>query len=136
MSTARRRRLTKPGDVLLVAIPQNLPPGVEQQGVRPVVVVATPAQLGPQRFPVVVIVPLTKATGPWAASNPTLYPRLTAGQGGLPLDSTALIDHVQAVDATRVIKRLGALEGEALAPITTGLEKMFAFSGTAEGGAA
>lgn len=127
MSEVRRRRLTKPGDVLLAQIAQNLPPGVEQQGVRPVVVVAAPAHLGPQRFPIVVIVPLTKATGSWAESNPILYPRLRAGQGGLPLDSTAMIDHVQAVDATRVLKRYGTLENEAFAPIKTGLEKMFDF---------
>lgn len=124
MSEVRRRRLARPGDVLLAQIAHNLPPGVEQQGVRPVVVVAAPAHLGPQRFPIVVIVPLTRATG---SCNPTLYPRLAAGQGGLPLDSTAMIDHVQAVDATRVLKRYGTLENEAFAAIKTGLEKMFDF---------
>lgn len=127
MSKTPRRRLAEPGDVLLAAIAQNVPPGVEQQGVRPVVVVGVPARLGPQRFPVIVIVPLTKASGPWVEINPTLYPRLTAGQGGLPLESTALIDHVQAVDATRVLKRYGTLEADAFRPILEGLEKMLGF---------
>ena len=129
MSQTRKRRLVQPGDVLLAQIAQNVPAGVEQQGTRPVVVVASPAALGPQRFAVVVIVPLTKATGEWVDNNPTLYPRLAAGQGGLPLNSTALIDHVQAVDATRVLKRYGTLDQEAYATIRTGLEQMFGFEG-------
>lgn len=127
MSRGRKRRLAAPGDVLLVEIAQNVPPGVEQQGARPVVVVASPAALGPQRFAVIVIVPLTKATGGWARDNPTLYPRLAAGQGGLPLESTVLIDHVQAVDATRALKRYGTLHADAYRPIQTGLEQMFGF---------
>jgi mRNA interferase MazF len=129
--SATRRRRVKPGDVLLAQIAQNLPPGSEQQGTRPVVVVAAPAQLGPQRFDVLVIVPLTRATGAWADNNPALYPRLTAGQGGLPLSSTAMIDHVQAIDAARVLKRYGTLEGEAFTAIRTGLEKLFEFQGSA-----
>ena len=129
MSQTRKRRLVQPGDVLLAQIAENVPPGVEQQGTRPVVVVASPAALGPQRFGVVVIVPLTTATGAWVDGNPTLYPRLAAGQGGLPLSSTALVDHVQAVDATRVLKRYGTLDQEAYAPIKTGLEQMFGFGG-------
>jgi mRNA interferase MazF len=127
VSTTRRRRFAKPGDVLLAQIPENVPPGNEQQGTRPVVVVATPSHLGPQRFAALVIVPMTKTTGSWAESNPTLYPRLEAGQGGLPSSSTAMIDHVQAIDATRVLKQYGTLEDETFNLIKTGLQKMFAF---------
>ncbi len=117
----------RPGAVLLVRIADNVPPGVEQQGVRPVVVVAVPEETGPQRFPVLVVVPLTKAAGHWADLNPTLYPRLKAGQGGLNLDSTAMIDHVQAVDETRIIKGFGILKPDELRPIKAGLEQMFSF---------
>lgn len=127
MSETRRRRPVGPGDILLAQIARNLPPGTEQQGTRPVVVVAAPARLGPQRFDVVIIVPLTKATGAWAANNPTLYPRLAPGQGGLPLASTALIDHVQALDAKRVLKRYGTLSDKAFSPLRIGLEVMFGF---------
>lgn len=127
MSKTRRRRAPKVGDVLLVQIAENVPPGVEQQGARPAVVVATPGSTGPQRVGVLVIVPLTTATGQWIRSNPTLYPRLSAGQGGLNLDTTAMIDHVQAVDAARVSKFFGTLTLDEFAPIKNGLEQMFGF---------
>ena len=115
------------GDVLFAAIPENVPPGVEQQGLHPAVVVATPSNTGPQRFNVLTIVPLTTATGPWIRGNPTLYPHLSAGQGGLNMDTTAMIDHVQAIDVTRVQKVYGTLTLDEFAPIKTGLEQMFRF---------
>ena len=68
--------------------------------------------------------PFTTALGSWAKGNPTLYPRLAAGQGGLPLESTAMIDHVQAVDASRVLKRYGTLSQRAFEQIETGLEQL------------
>lgn len=110
-------------------IPDNSPPGVEQQGTRPVIVVAVPERVGPQRFPVLVVVPLTRSTGAWVAANPTLYPRLKAGQGGISVDSTAMLDHVQAVGSARVIKGYGYLKADELEPIQAGLEKMFDFAG-------
>lgn len=127
MSRTRRRRLTRVGDVLFAAIPENVPPGVEQQGPHPAVVVATPASVGPQRYNVLVIVPLTTAKGQWIRNNPTLYPYLSAGQGGLNMDTTAMIDHVQAIDDTRVQKVFGTLSLDEFAPIRTGLEQMFGF---------
>lgn len=127
MSKARRRRLPKVGDVLFAAIPENMPPGVEQQGPHPAVVVATPSSTGPQRFNILVIVPLTTATGLWIRGNPTLYPRLSAGQGGLNMDTTAMIDHVQAIDATRVQKVYGTLTLDEFGPIRIGLEQIFGF---------
>lgn len=127
--TQRRGKTLRPGAVLLAQIADNLPPGSELQGTRPVIVVAVPEQIGPQRFPVLVVVPLTKATGRWVERNPVLYPRFKAGQGGLSLDSTALIDHVQAVDRTRVIKGYGYLTADEFAPIKVGLERMLAANG-------
>ena len=128
---SRTRRPVSPGDVLLARIAENVPPGHEQQGTRPVVVIASPSEIGPQRFPVVVVVPLTRAYGAWAKANPLLYPRLAAGQGGLPVESTALVDHVQAVDATRVLKRYGTLDDETSAPIRRGLERLLGFGSDA-----
>lgn len=126
--TQRKAPPLQRGAVLLARIADNVPPGVEQQGTRPVVVVAVPDQVGPLRFALLVVVPLTKAAGSWAKNNPTLYPRLKAGQGGLNLDSTALIDQVQAVDASRIIKGYGYLKPDEFGPIQTGLEKMFSFA--------
>lgn len=125
-----RERPVRPGDVLLAAIAENIPPGSEQQGARPVVVVANPAtSTGPQRFDVIVIVPLTTATGPWATANPVLYPPLEPGQGGLPQRSTALLDHIQALDVKRVRKFYGSLDADGYQPIAHGLEQMFDFDG-------
>ena len=118
----------RPGAVLLIKIADNVPPGVEQQGTRPAVVVAVPEDVGPLRFALLVVVPLTKATGDWTTRNPTLYPRLAAGQGGLPLASTALVDQVQAVDKTRVVKGYGYLNPDEFTPIRAGLEQMFGLS--------
>lgn len=113
--------------MLFVEIAENVPLGVEQQGTRPVVVVATPASTGPQRSNVLVVVPLTTATGRWIRDNPTLYPHLSAGQGGLNLATTAMIDHVQAVDAMRVQEFFGTLTLDEFTPIRTGIEQMFGF---------
>lgn len=120
------RRLAQAGDVLLAALAQNVPPGTEQQGTRPVIVIANPGRLGPQRFPVIVIVPLTTATGKWAEANPTLYPTLPAGAGGLPARSTVLLDQIQAVDATRVRKYFGTLEPVEYATLRQGIVQMLA----------
>ena len=87
---------------------------------------ANPVISGPQRFPVIVIVPLTTATGSWAEANPTLYPTLSAGAGGLPQSSTVLLDQIQAVDATRVRKYFGTLEPEEYATLRQGIVKMLA----------
>ena len=42
-------------DVLLIALPQNLPPGHEQQGPRPAIVVGLPHQLGKPRYPMLLV---------------------------------------------------------------------------------
>lgn len=125
MSTPRKRRRVRTGDVLLIDIAENVPPGREQEGRRPAVVVATPSAVGPQRFDVLVVVPLTTATGQWFRDNPTLYPYLGTGQGGLNQDAVAMIDHVQAVDAARIQKFFGAMSDMEFAPIKAGLERMF-----------
>lgn len=127
MTPARKRRRVTPGDVLLVDIAENVPPGREQEGRRPTIVVATPSSVGPQRFDVLVVVPLTTATGQWFRDNPTLYPYLGAGQAGLNRDAVAMIDHIQAVDAARIQKFIGTLSNDEFAPIRTGLERMFKF---------
>lgn len=115
-----------PGDVLVVALGEHVPPGHEQGGTRPVVVVGIPERLGNARFRMVVIVPLTTQTGDWARQSPELYPRLPAGSGNIPADSTVLLDNLRSVDASRLRRRLGALSKEAFAAIRSGLEAILA----------
>jgi mRNA interferase MazF len=70
----------------------RLPPGHEQQGGRPVLLVGVPSKLGPARFPMLIVAPVTSDRDqPWAQSAPTLYPRLEVGVGGLPRSSLVLL---------------------------------------------
>lgn len=114
-------KLPAPGDIYLASVPQRVPPGHEQHGLRPVVVIARP---NGSRFPMVVAVPLTSQHGAWQAATPQLYPVIEAGKGGLTLDSVALLDHVQGIDERRLQRRMGALSGDAFQPIWEGLRQM------------
>ena len=115
------------GDVLTVSIPERIPQGHEQEGVRPAVVVGLPDRLGPGRFPVVVIVPFTSYRGQeWVDAAPERYPRLDAGVAGLRSPSVALLDQVLALDLRRLQKRRGHLSDEQYEAIRTGLERMSA----------
>jgi mRNA interferase MazF len=96
-----------PGDVVMVAFPSHSPGGREQEGTRPAIVAGQAR--GPLRFPLVFVVPLTTAGGPWQAAAPATYPILPAGAAGLPRDSVALTDQLRAVDRGRVLRYLGAL---------------------------
>ncbi|MBC7341175.1 MAG: type II toxin-antitoxin system PemK/MazF family toxin [Clostridia bacterium] len=112
-----------PGDILLIALPSQYPHGHEQEGTRPAVAVGIPQ--GPVRYPVVIVVPLTTQSGPWAKKNPSLYQTLPPGTGGLPRVSTALVDQVRAVDIRRVRAYLGTLEEAAFKPIRDSLLRLF-----------
>lgn len=113
------RALVEPGDVLVAALPEQVPGGHEQEGTRPVVVVGVPPE--PARDPVVIVVPLTAHEGPWADANPVTYPRLGVGAGGLTAKSTVLLDQVRSLDAQRVQEYLGTLSTGDLSRIRSGL---------------
>ncbi len=105
----------------MASVPERVPPGHEQHGYRPVVIVARPAGA---RFPMVVAVPLTSQRGPWQAAAPELYPILPAGAGGLPVDSVALLDHILGIDERRLHRLLGHLTSEDFTSIRSSLDKM------------
>lgn len=114
------------GDVVLAVFPQHIPPGHEQEGPRPAVVVGLPDALGLVRFPLIVIVPLTRDQGqPWAARNPLVYPRLPAGTSGISVASLALLDQVRAVTVWRITRHLGTLSPSVYRPIQDGLHRIF-----------
>lgn len=133
-----RKQMTRPaalalGDVLTVSIPERVPPGHEQEGVRPAVVVGLPDRLGPGRFPVVVIVPFTSYRGQaWVDAAPERYPRLDAGVAGLRSPSVALLDQVLALDLRRLQKRRGHLSAEQYEAVRSGLGRISAAAETAE----
>lgn len=99
----------------------RLPPGHEQEGRRPCVVVAAPTIVQRLRFPMVVVAPMTTAVLP---STP-LYPRLSQGSGGLAVDGTVLLDQVVSVDVRRMKKHIGQLPPSSYQPIRDGLRRMF-----------
>ncbi len=71
--------------------------GSEQRGVRPCVIVSDPDVAGEQRYPLVAVVPLTRAPGEGA-----LYPRIEPGDSGIRSVSFALVDQVRSVDKRRI----------------------------------
>lgn len=118
-------RPPKLGDVLIVALLRLIPPGHEQEGQRPAIVVGLSEKVGPPRYPMIIAVPLTTEIGAWAKRSPSLYPHLLAGTGGLPYPSIVMLDHLRGVDAQRVVRYLGSLSPKELALIQEGLKEMF-----------
>lgn len=108
------------GTVLLVSLASV--EGHEQRGTRPCVLVSDPEVAADQRFPVVCIVPVTTTEGEGA-----LYPRLSAGSGGLRRDSWALVDQVRSIDKRRVRQVYGQIEVHELDAIDEGLRLFLGF---------
>ena len=109
-------------DILWIDFPQRIPPGHEQLGRRPVIVVGIPQLVQPVPYRMPLVVPLTRTR-----LQETLFPLIPAGVGGLPADSTALIYQVGAIDIRRIVGRLGNLSSTEMVPIRTGLKLVFGF---------
>jgi mRNA interferase MazF len=122
------------GDVITARFPEHQPQGHEQQGYRPAIIVGLPERVGPPRFPLLMVVPLTTYRGQaWAERAPDLYPRLPAQTAGLPSDSIVLLEQLRSLDSERVSRYLGRLSSEAFAPIQDGLAHMLALKGGLDG---
>ncbi len=96
------------GEIWLV----NLDPtkGSEQAGIRPIIIFQENTL---SKFTSTVItIPLT--TNLRRAALPTCF-LLSSGQGGLSQDSVALCHQLRVLDKTRLIKRLGILDADAIA---------------------
>lgn len=73
----------------------------------------------------VVVVPVTTfRDNDWAIANPTLYPILEPGEGGLATRSVALVDQVRALDVSRVKVRKGTIKPQAFSQIEAGLRSL------------
>ena len=91
--------------------------GSEQSGVRPVIIVSRDAIN--VHSPVIVIVPITDAN-----NVPRLYPNdvaISAGDGGLSLDSVALTGQVRAIAKTRLLRQRGRLKPSTMQQINAAL---------------
>ena len=124
--TQPQDRNLAPGDIVMALFPEHVPPGHEQFGYRPAVVVGLADFLGLPRYPVAMVTPLTTHRGQdWAQRSPQLYPAIKAGSGGLPADSLALLDQTRGIGRERVARYLGTLPSEGFRPIQQGLHRLF-----------
>ena len=125
------RHPLKIGSVIKSNFPSHVPPGHEQTGSRPAIIVALPATLDTQRFNTVIVVPTTTNDGTWSNSN-KLYPTLPRGAGGLPNESVVLIDQIRALDCHRLLsptsRYLGDLDKLQTGLILSRIKEMFRFS--------
>jgi mRNA interferase MazF len=100
------------GDVVMV----DLEPvaGSEQGRTRPAVVMSNLETIrGSGAVPLYVIIPFTTA----GKLGGVLAPQVPARAGGLPADSTALTMHIRSIDPMRVIRTVGNLNAQELAPL-------------------
>lgn len=111
-------------DVVLVDFPIHIPPGHEQQGQRPAVIVASQNEMATTRFSLLVVVPTTTQAGEWVIQNSMLYSRLQAGAGAIRRESIVLLDQIRALDVQRVLRYWGTLTPEQYQPIEDGLKAM------------
>ncbi len=108
------------GDVVWAELPVRSPPGQEQHGRRPVIVVGVPQLHQELPHRVIVVVPVTRTN-----SRGPLCPAIGAGAGGLPAESTALVHQVAALDERRVVGRLGRLTRPDFEPVKEALFRLF-----------
>ena len=110
------------GQIVYVRLAARVPPGHEQEGARPCVLVGDPANAGRPRFGMVLVAPLTTFRGQnWQAASPSLYPVLSSGTAGIAVDSIVLLDQTQAADVARIASLVGVLSPQEYLPIESGL---------------
>ena len=110
----------------MARFPEHVPPVHEQLGRRPAIIVGLPEAAGVPRFPAVILAPMTSYhQQAWAIQSPHLYPTLTAGTGGLPVDSVVLLDQTRALDADQVEQYRGSLPADDHARIEAGFRLLF-----------
>jgi len=112
----RRSPVYKRGDVVMV----NLEPatGSEQGRTRPAVVMSNLETMRKSgAVPLYVIIPFTTA----GKLKGILAPQVAERPGGLPADSTALTMHIRSIDPARVVRAVGRLNAEELAPLERGV---------------
>lgn len=115
-----------PGCIFYFQLGQHLPPGHEQEGRRPALIVASPAAHGTPRFPGFIVVPLTTFRNqPWIEGSPALYPIIKARKDQIERDSVALLDQIRAADVTRVERYVGRLSRQEFQRIMKHLVSLF-----------
>jgi mRNA interferase MazF len=108
----------KRGTVVLATLDPTI--GQEQRGTRPCVVVSDDVVAAHQRFPVLVLVPLTSTR-----LDGMLYTQIEPTQeNGLKNTSYALVDQIRVVDKARVLRMHGHLSKKDLDSLSKALRTM------------
>lgn len=100
----------KRGDVFFADLGEGV--GSEQSGEHPVVVIQN--NIGNYHSPNVIIASITSKTNKKRLPTHVFLP---AGNGGLPLNSTVLLEDIKTISKTRLQKRLGTFAPDVMAKI-------------------
>lgn len=114
------------GAVLKVDLPEARPRGIEQARPRPAIVVGVPDLIAPQKYPGLIVVPLTSKVEKYGDFDRRLYPILSQDVGGLTTVSIALCPQVRFIGASRVQAYLGHLPADDIEIIRAALRQMLA----------
>ena len=104
-------------------LPERVPTGHEQTGLRPCLLIADLGQYQQLNYPMLLMVPITSTL----LQSGLLRIRLEAGWGGLEQAGTILLDQLTSIDVSRLRGSFGKLTEEQLAPVRTGLKTIFEF---------
>ena len=107
---ATRSMSPRRGEVYLVNFDPTL--GAEVKKTRPALVIQN--DIANQHSPITIVAAIT------SKFDQKLYPTevaILAGEGGLTLDSVAMLNQVRSIDHQRLVKRLGALKPETMAQV-------------------
>lgn len=117
MQSPTRKKLPVVSRGTIVLADLNPTVGQEQSGVRPCLVIGDSAIAAHQRFPLLMIAPLTST--PLAG---VLYPEVVpSASNGLTKQSYVLVDQMRSIDKQRVIKAYGRLSVAELAAVDKAL---------------
>ena len=97
---------------MLVNLPEHFPPGHEQEGLRPAIIIGW----SDAHYPMIRILPISslidETTGErreWADEFPKIFPVFPKGVGGLERDSILLANQTRCLGRDRIVDYLGTL---------------------------
>ncbi|QUH22050.1 type II toxin-antitoxin system PemK/MazF family toxin [Alkaliphilus sp. B6464] len=105
----------KRGDVLLVMLSPSI--GSEQGGKRPVVVVQN--NIGNKYSPTIIVAPITSCMN--KSKLPTHVEIENHAKCGLDKESIVLLEQIDTIDKTRIIKKLNSVDSETLERIDSAI---------------
>ena len=105
------------GALLLVDLDQIA--GHEQGGQRPCIVISPRTVVAEQRYPILVIVPVTGTSG-----LSSLYPVVQPYRDGLTKPSAVLVDQIRAIDPMRVRRRYAPIPAPEMKAVDAALARM------------